>query len=240
MKLFITDYDGTLFTSEESIKKNILKLKELQKNDFIIVISTGRSYPSIKEQIKMYNIPYDYLTCADGSVTFDNKGNLVNCYKIDKDIVKPFMDYYKDLNYEEIQFSYTDSYQNQYNENKDLLGINICISTRLYTEKLVKSFYKLKKKYRQFNYLAYSHPNYSYLCVKPVNISKSSAVSFLAKELNIKKHDIYLIGDSSNDLEMLKDFKGVCMTNSYPDILKNIKKRYNEVSDYIDDILNII
>ena len=240
MKLFITDYDGTLYTSEESLKRNILKLKELQEQGFIVVISTGRSYPSIKEQTKLYNIPYDYLTCADGSVTYDNQGNLVNCFKIDKDIIKPFMNYYRDLNYEEIQFSYADGYSNCYDETKELLGINICISTRLFTEKLVKSFYKLKKKYKEFNYLAYSHPNYSYLCVKPKGISKSSAVTFLSNELNIKKSDIYLIGDSSNDLEMLQDFKGVCMTNSYPDILRNIKKRYNEVSDYIDDILNII
>ena len=33
MKLFVTDYDGTLFTSESEIKKTINKLKKLQRKN---------------------------------------------------------------------------------------------------------------------------------------------------------------------------------------------------------------
>ena len=48
---------------------------------------------------------------------------------------------------------------------------------------------------------------------------------------------MYLIGDSSNDVEMLKDFKGVGMKNSCQEVLKVVKKTYREVSDYLDEIM---
>lgn len=237
MKLFVTDYDDTLYTNDTSIKENIKKLKLLRDNNFYIVISTGRSYPSIKTQINLYQIPYDYLTCADGSIIYDNKGKIIYYECLNNDIVERLEKFYQELDYEEIQFSYPNGYLNTFQEEKDLLGINICISSRLYNNKLVKSFLKIKKQYPNYNYLCYMHSNFSYLCVKPSNISKSYAVKVLKDELNIKKDDIYIIGDSSNDIEMIYDYNGVGMKNSCSDILKIVSKTYNEVSDYIIDIL---
>ena len=237
MKMFVTDYDDTLYTSDEQILINIQKLKELHEKKFIIVIATGRSYSSIKRQVVERKIPVDYLVCADGSIIYNNKGEVIKDYPINKDIIEPFKEFYCNLDYDEIQFSYKDGYANKLEENEDILGINVCISTRLYNKQMEKDFYKLKKKYKNYNYLAYTHPNYSYLCVKPKDVTKSYAIDYLRKILNLKKSDLYLIGDSSNDVEMLKDFKGVGMKNSCQEVLKVVKKTYREVSDYLDEIM---
>ena len=237
MKLFITDYDGTLYTSDDVIKTNIKYLKKLQEKGFYIVISTGRSYPSIKEQINLYQIPYDYLCCADGSIIYDNKNKVINKYLLKKEIIPDFIKFYQTLDYEEIQYSYPDGYHNTLSRYNDLLGINICIATSLYNEKMKKDFFKLKNRYKDYNFLCYTHPNYSYLCVKPSNISKSIAIKYLQEKLNILDNDIYVIGDSSNDLEMIRDYNGVCMTNSYSDVLNIAKEKYDEVYTYIIDIL---
>ena len=89
MKLFVTDYDGTLFVNEKQIKNTVKKLKKLREKDFIIAIATGRSITSITNQTIIYNIPYDYIICADGSVTYDNKGKVIQKFCIDKTIIKP-------------------------------------------------------------------------------------------------------------------------------------------------------
>ena len=238
MKLFITDYDGTLYTSDDSIKENNKKLKELQENHFYVVISTGRSYPSIKTQINLYHIPYDFICCADGSIIYDNKGNILNMSILDKEIVNHFIEFYQKLDYEEIQFSYPDGYYSNLQNNDNLLGINICLATNKFTKEIDNSFQKIKDEYPKYNYLSYAHPNFSYLCIKPENISKSSAVSFLQEKYHISKDDIYVIGDSSNDLEMIRDYHGVCMENSSQEVLNITKKVYKEVSDYIEDILS--
>ncbi len=57
MKLLVMDYDGTLFINEDDLKVNISYLKKWKKQNNLIMISTGRSYPSIKNQIDINHIP---------------------------------------------------------------------------------------------------------------------------------------------------------------------------------------
>ena len=91
MKLFVTDYDGTLFTDELSLSINRNKLLELHKLGFIIVISTGRSFDSIKKQVEKYNLFYDYLHCADGSIIYNNENKLILFNEIEHDIVNEIL-----------------------------------------------------------------------------------------------------------------------------------------------------
>lgn len=237
MKLFVTDYDGTLFINDKDIKNNNTMLNKLQKHDFKVIISTGRSYPSIKNQVDIYHIPYDYLSCADGSIIFDKNGNIIKLFLMNQEIIKPFQDFYNKLNYEEIQFVYPEGYSNILKEDSNLLGINICLSTINYTEKIVNDFIKMSKEYFHYNFLNYMHPNYSYLCVKPKGITKSSAIKYLMEMHHIDKNDIYVIGDADNDLEMIRDYEGACMNTSCKEVLKISKKSYKSVHDYIADIL---
>ena len=238
MKLLVTDYDGTLFTNEDDLKVNINYLKKWQNKGNKIVISTGRSYPSIKNQVDINHIPYDFLSCADGSIIYDKNGLILKMYEMDTRIIEPFKDFYQNLNFEEIQFSYPRGYSNILLSEKELLGINVCIKTENYSKKIVNSFKNLSKKYPEYHFLNYMNPNYSYLCIKPNNIDKAMAIEFLGEYLNIKDENIYVIGDSYNDLEMIKKYHGVCMNTSYQDVINISKKVYVSVKDYIEDSLN--
>ena len=238
MKLLVMDYDGTLFVNDNDLKNNINYLKKWKNNNNLIMISTGRSYPSIKNQVDINNIIYDYISCADGSLIYDTDGNILEMYKMDNDIIEPYEKFYKDLKYEEIQFSYPRGYSNILLDDKNLLGINICLSNENYTKEIVNSFLLLSEKYPKYHFLNYMHPNFSYLCVKPSGIDKSKTIDYLKEKLKLKNNDIYVIGDSYNDLEMIKKYNGVCMDNSYDEILKISKKSYSTVAKYIEDILN--
>ncbi len=238
MKLFATDYDGTLYVDDKKMKSTVKKLKKLKKKDFIIVIATGRGYPSIKNQTIIHNIPFDYITCSDGSVIYNNEGIIKKKYLVNKDIIKPFEEFYKPINFEEIQYSYPTGYSNILKEDDDdLIGLNVCVSNENYTTELVDSFIKMSKQYPDYNFLNYMHPNFSYLCIKPKGISKSAAIEFIRKNNKIKKEDVYTIGDSSNDYEMIRDYNGACIENSVPELFTVAKKKYKSIDNYIDDIL---
>ena len=238
MKLFVTDYDGTLFTDDRHIKDSIRLLKKLRNNNFLIVISTGRSYPSIKNQVDTYNIPYDYLSCADGSIIYDNKDNIAVFYSMNTDIIKPFQDFYQNLNFEEIQHSYPEGYSNVLKENNNkLLGINVCMSTVNYTKEIVDSFLKMGKSYPNYSFLNYMHPNFSYLCIKPKGVSKSSAIEYLKNKYTIDKENIFVIGDADNDFEMIRDYNGYAMNSSCKKVLDIAKKSYESIDNFIIDIL---
>ena len=140
--------------------------------------------------------------------------------------------------FEEIQFSYPEGYSNILKEdNSKLLGINICISTINYTKEIVNDFLDMSKKYPDYNFLNYMHPNFSYLCIKPQGITKSSTINYLMNKFNVLFNDIYVIGDSYNDYEMIRDYKGVAMNTSCQEVLDIAKKTYKSVKDYINDIL---
>ena len=237
MKLFVADYDNTLFITEESLKENIKKLKELQQKNYYIVISTGRSLPSIKEKIQEYHIPFDYLTCADGSIIYDKNYQLIKFYEIKKDIINEIINFKNNINYEEIQISYKTGYSNILDLNKEIAGINIVIHNNNINNKTKILFNNLKEKYPNYNYLIYNHNPYSYYCIKQQHVSKSMGINYLKEYLNIKKEDIYVIGDSDNDYEMIKDFNGVCVSNSTDSILNLCKEKYQQVSDYINHLL---
>ena len=238
MKLFVTDYDNTLFINEESLKENIKKLKELQQNNYYVVISTGRSLPSIKEKIQNYNIPFDYLTCADGSIIYDKNYQLIKFYEIKKDIINEIINFKNNVLYEEMQIAYKNGYSNILDSNKEIAGINIVIHNNNINNKTLNLFNKLKEKYPNYNYLIYNHIPYSYFCVKQKDVSKAMGIKFLKNYLKINDNDIFVIGDSDNDLEMLKEFNGVCVANSTDNVLKLCKRKYNNVSDYINQLLN--
>ena len=237
MKLFVTDYDGTLFTDEVSIKENIEMLKKLQENNTKIIIATGRSYPSIMNQLSKYPIPYDYIIAADGSVIYDTLGNVLKLYEMNEEIIEPFKKYYQEINYEEIQFVYKEGYSNILTSIKGLLGINVCIMTKNYSEELNNKLLKMKEIYKDYSFFSYIHPDYSYLCVKPKGITKATLITYLMDKYHVTKDNVYVIGDSYNDYNMIKEYNGVAMTTSYPEILEIVNKTYPSVSDYIKDIL---
>ena len=72
MKLLVSDFDGTFDSrnSKSAIDKNIEAIKRFRDQGNIFAIATGRHYESIRKKIEKYQIPYDYLVCADGISTF--------------------------------------------------------------------------------------------------------------------------------------------------------------------------
>ena len=75
MQLIVCDFDGTYYTNEESILINNKYINEFRNKGNLFMLSSGRSFKSLKEMTIKYNIPYDYLSCCDGSILYDNKNN---------------------------------------------------------------------------------------------------------------------------------------------------------------------
>jgi HAD superfamily hydrolase (TIGR01484 family) len=236
MKLFVTDYDNTLYINDDEIKETIKDLKKLKKRDTIIMISTGRALPSIKREITRNNIPFDYVSCADGSIIYDHNFNLVKAYHMNKDIISE-LDYLKrDLNYEEIQISYLDGYSNLLDLTKTITSLNFVIHIDNYDQNIINKINYLKEKYPEYNYVSYLHDFIYFVCIKKKNVSKAKSISYLSRKLKIKKKDIYVIGDADNDIEMIQEFHGVTLENGTDRIKAASSKIYNKISDYINEI----
>lgn len=235
MKLFVTDYDRTLYINDENFKINKKMLLELHKLGVIIAISTGRCFESIKRQLIENNIYYDYIHCADGSIIYDKDDHLISFSEMDPSIINQILSLKEEAVIEEVQIIYPKRYESTYNSHDKVAGINLIIKTESVNKDFVNKFLNLKRKFTNYNFLYYEHIDFAYLCVKKEHVNKAYGIKIMEKILNINPKDIYVIGDSYNDREMIQEYNGVSIIGN-EEINKLSKKCYHYVYEYINKI----
>lgn len=232
-KIIITDYDKTLYLNDEDIKNNIKYIEKFRNNNNLFVIATGRAYSVFEDKIELYNIPYDYILLNHGAVIINNKKEIIYRELIDKENLINIINVIQTLPVIEIVlFDELDRFKTI---NDNITKIMIRFETR---ELVEKSYKILNEKFKNiFNmYLINSKNNRIEIISKKTN--KAVAIKKLEEYENIKKEYTYTIGDSSNDVEMIKEYNGFGMTISENSVYDVASKLYDGVSLLIEDILN--
>lgn len=233
-KVLVVDYDRTLFINNDDMLNNINSINKFRKNGNIFIIATGRTYNSLKKEIDKYNIEYDYLILNHGSLVIKKDKSTLFHYKIDKNILFDITNYLSKYKPKSVMYSYYTEDTNDIN-NPDISKITIGFQKDIETFK--KVMMDVVKKYNN-KLNIYFTQNYEIEIISK-ETNKSRAIDLLMKKANFKKENIYTIGDSYTDIDMINDYNGSCMEKSI-DILKNNKniKKYSSVSVLIKDILN--
>ena len=213
---------------------NINSINKFRENGNIFIIATGRTYNSLKKEIDKYNIEYDYLILNHGSLVIKKDKSTLFHYKIDKNILFNITNYLSKYKPKIVMYSYYTEDTNDIN-NPDISKITIVFQKDIETFK--KVMMDIVKKYNN-KLNIYFTQNYEIEIISK-ETNKSRAIDLLMKKANFKKENIYTIGDSYTDIDMINDYNGSCMEKSI-DILKNNKniKKYSSVSVLIKDILN--
>ena len=225
-KLLISDYDDTLFTDEQSLKENIKKIKEFQKQGNIFTIATSRSLTSIMDEINKYNIPYDYLFVNVGAGIFDNLGN--NLYvnfisKEEKEEIEKILE-----KYENLKITRYGIIEEQEKTSTKIVGYKIkgelnhldCIYNA-FADKL-KNFEVVFKR------------NEGKLFLNHKNNTKEQAINKLIEKFpKYKEYEVITVGNDDVDFGMLQLYDGYCMKNSSELLLKNIRKIVSSVGELV-------
>lgn len=109
MKLFVTDLDGTLLSTDHTLSPYSLEaLNNAMENGLPVCIATGRSYSDILEIIKDFRIR-PYIISSNGASIYDNEGKKIYSISIPKDQVKEIIEYLhgQNLEYEVADDEYT-------------------------------------------------------------------------------------------------------------------------------------
>lgn len=226
MKVLASDFDLTLFIEgeEEIILKNINAISNFIKSGHLFCIVTGRNYSDIKAILNQYHIPYHYLVCADGAQIFDYNDYCFYRRKIKREIVEKIIPIA-----ESEQFSYyLDDGYNVTNNMDD------CIKVVFHFDDPEKASSILKK-------IQSSVPTYSYISRKHINIldvdvNKQKALRKIMELEKLDLSNLYVIGDSVNDLEMLQTFQGAIMKNHTKELCELDKKQYLYLYEYIEEL----
>lgn len=225
MKVLASDFDLTLYVDDlEIVKKNVMAIRYFMKNGNLFGIITGRNYSDIKVLLNQYDIPYHYLICQDGAKLFDSMDYCFSTVSLSReDIVRivPVL--------EEYHFDYylDDGYNETTNMDDCVKVVGVIGNRREEAQKVVDILIK-----EGF----YAYLSMYYINILDSSVNKKNALEKLLVHADCYKEDLYVIGDSVNDLEMLTSFQGAIMKNHSKELDYLGKKSYNTLYEYIEEL----
>lgn len=235
MELLVSDFDGTFSAKKSHIEINIKKVEEFIKDGNIFVLNSGRSLSSLKRKVNEYNIPYNYLATCDGMFLFDREDKLLYSTKMDEVKDERIISLIDSKLYDRLSYSYPDDYKEELEDDSEYASITLLIKGRKENTELEREFDRIKKEVTDYDFFKYIYGDEAYLTIKPKNTSKSSPIKYLEDNTNIKKENIFTIGDGCNDFEMIRDYNGYVIGRNK--ILNEVALgRYKAVYELVDDI----
>ena len=248
------DLDGTLLNKESNLSdytKSVLG--QARDNQVLFIPSSGRCYRSIYRLVE--EIPgIDYIIGSNGcTVTrVKNEEILYDC-KIPRDTMYrlyqllrdhgAFIELYSDndsyVEKDRIQVIYDSPFPDSISDSLlataiPMLSADLLLRTGVMTINKIHAAFADPARMQAFEQLLQSefddimvaHPSYYNMEIFPLGVNKDEAIRIIAKREGISRDHIIAIGDSQNDLSMIRYAAvGVAVENGM-DILK-------EAADYI-------
>lgn len=239
-QIVFSDYDGTLYITEENMKKNIKSIEEYRNLGGKFVITTGRSKTSVSNVIKQYNIPYDYIISNNGAVILNR--DMVKIYEqaIATDISSKIIEYLKTKENIEISF-YDDEDKVEYH-NQELLKVRIKTFdhelAQIIEDEINSIFKDDVKAHSTFPGMYYDNIDFVLVDIVSKNAGKENTIKKLLDILNIEKEQVVTIGDGRNDIEMIKEYNGYSMETAEEDVKKSARKIFESIADALEYLKN--
>ena len=241
VKLFVSDIDGTLLVSGKNIsEKNIAAVRKMVEAGIIVTIATGRMYRATLPIAKSLGVDVPIIT-YNGALIKSVGGEILYENPLPPDIVTAVTDFFRKngwyvQNYSEdiLSFPVDNEYSKFYQDNQKVTGTavgwdimrtktsHVCKMLNITSglEETEKISGIVRAEFGDKLSITRSTPIFNEI-VSP-GVSKASAIKILAKKFNIDISEVMAIGDSDNDLPMLKAAgKSIAMGNARDEI-KNV------------------
>lgn len=258
-KLIVTDYDGTLASSQGIVSaQNRAVLEALGRQNHIRVIATGRNLYSVKKVIDL-NFPVDYVifTTGAGVVHWSSQKILLSHHLDQRDIEQAFscfrqnqIDFmihrpipdnhffqYFSTGFENSDFVFRKQHYGKFcrpGEETSLPSEATQFVGVLRLDQSEKIYDLVRKELSELNIVRATSPfNHRSIWIEAFSkyASKNQTADFLAKKLKIQSGDTVAIGNDYNDIDLLGWAKKSYSVDNAIDELKN---RYEVVASCDD------
>ena len=239
-KMIVMDLDCTLLNNEKKVSDRTKEcLLDLKKKGYLTVIATGRVLDSAIEVTDGACFA-NYIISNDGGLIY-GKDNDKIIFKnvIDKKIVSNICSLY------DSNTSYIDicdlHYYNKYTNNEyvnggfskkiddidsfikavDVVNMGIKLKNSDDINKLVADLNDCYSDIKSYVMYDSHNLNNKWIEISGINISKFNAIKMIAEIEGVDIQDIITFGDSTNDIDMIKNSGvGVAMGNAIEDVKK--------------------
>jgi HAD superfamily hydrolase (TIGR01484 family) len=248
LKIIASDYDGTLRRHHGIEQKDRDAIKEWRADGNLFGIVTVRDQPFVKSVTDEDNLELDFLIIYNGALTYEFDGNQPNLIKRElgktdrlyeigpmnkrksgdwAEFITPDKNYY--LTYGDEPVSSRDNWVRK-EALKDVHEF-IQIYSLCKTEEEALEVARCLND--SFSDAVSPLVNGAWLNVAPPGVTKASGVWEYAKLKSVSKENIFTIGDSYNDLAMIKEFNGYTLENGAEELKKTARAVYAGVWELI-------
>ena len=254
MDLFATDFDGTLKQNGLISRKTMNEIKRFRENGNKFGIVTGRTLDLMAPELKIHNIPLDFLVGANGGI-IQVAGQVMQHSFIEFSIVEQILALAHNKKIANVGVSDGYVYGNIYSRpafsiielvkyvgyiSKRANGKKVLENKKITTMFLHDSEEKIAEIYSLIKDIdgveAYVN-NLVYLDVVAKDVSKANAVAVL--ESYFKADNVYVIVDSMNDYPMIERYHGFCVANACAEIKEIASASFKEVGDALSYVMEV-
>lgn len=230
--IFASDYDGTLFKDFIIRDEDIEAIKKFRSLGHKFGIVTGRSINSILDEVQSYNIPVDFLVGVNGGIVLDHEMKEVNAHKMDESVTEELLkcideygvkSYGVNDGYYHTRVLYEDIKAGENLEDFEKVLANGISGMYIAThgpEDSIELANIINERFKENEVRCFA--NESYVDVGTIHNSKTTGIEDIIKNYNYTGQ-VFSVGDSYNDIPMLKDFNGYLMDNGVRELLKFAK-----------------
>ena len=205
------DIDGTLMNGGTIPQENINVIDSVRKLGHKVFINTGRSYACIPKKV-FDSVDFDGVVAGIGSyVRYGDE--IVQSITIPENMLIELADYFLSTDAlcvfegeEKLLYLNADNIKNK-NADRLIIKDSSDLSTiykgiRISKVTVVRPLLETEIKMLEQNYSVYQHENYAEFALK--GCSKSAGMQVMLRRLGLGKENCIAIGDSANDIDMLK------------------------------------
>ncbi len=252
-KMVVADFNGTLIDNEEAIPMTtVLAIDEIRNAGNLFVVATGKIPTTVLDYNKDFNF-LDYVIACNGAYIYDvSREKVIFKEAILREVLREIKQSFEDSSpiyfctpneaylyistiYQEkndkimkSDIKYFNRFLSKY--KKHIYKIEIVFSCKKDAEKKMKELNKRKLPIN-FNIQTYNEKNY-FIEITAKGVDKFTAVEFLSHQENIKIKDVIAIGDSYNDIRMIKRVGcGIAVSNAVDEVKKVARKQTSSNND---------
>lgn len=250
MKLFVTDYDGTLYQRFEINPQDLKAIRDFRKQGNLFGIASGRHIDSLTQEINQHQIDVDFLIANNGAAILDHQSRLIHLSQLERQLSVELLGY---MRHNFIDDFYFVGVNNGYNFAKDVYQPGASYHNEyignlediLKAGKITALFGELKDPSRalsitqkinqDYGHLVESVSNAEYIDIANIGNNKAAAVKIIASYYQVNPDNITVVGDAYNDVKMIQKFDGYVINNGYPEVVGLFpnEKRINRVAEIL-------
>lgn len=246
MKILASDFDNTLLFHDQEKSyyrlEDVQAIKKFQAQGNLFGVCTGRSYNGVINW-NSEGIEYDFYILCSGAKILDKQGNVIFQKFINKSLVSEILKDYPLVNTSIVYLEDTyilnpvDDYINHHNiDSLDEIGDEYeAFSLHFEDDEIAgKEYLKIKERFGKYIDV---YQNECHLDFAPLGCSKGNGILTIIDHFNVDSKDMAVIGDSYNDIPMLKVVDEAFTFNRSPE---KVKQEAKYLVDGLDGCISIL